>query len=108
MIFETQGTVYAEVQAQKGDIRVRINPISDYSVHHNGKNYTIFVSDVGKCRMVPAEEFFHVEKTMSEALTQCAISQVKIVLKIESAETKATKEKYSLACVGIGAKLISK
>lgn len=106
-----QGTIQLK-QDERGQTRVVINPICDYKVNHNGKNYTVFVSDDKNYLMLPSEQPFAVHDLMREVLVQSAIAQVKIEIEIavydKDSKGKAASKEYKITGLRVPAMPVSR
>ena len=96
-LYVTQGKVQMEFKAD-GNILVRINPIQDYSVKHNGKAFTIFVHYDPKekeselaAKIFDATYSFAVDDKFLTALLEAATKEIKIEITIEGSNPSIIK-----------------
>lgn len=105
-MFIAQGTVL--VKQDSKSVEVWINPTCDYRVHHNGKDYTVFVSDDGNSHLVLTAELFEVDPSIGQTLVQCAIGQVKITLEIAIAKDGKPEKPHRITGLHVPAKPVSR
>jgi hypothetical protein len=82
MLYVTQGTVQVKRKTET-DADVCINPIPDYAVKHNGKEFIVFVeadaqSSQPQSKVLEKTKAFAVEKYLVEMLTKAAFKGTKI------------------------------
>jgi hypothetical protein len=105
MEYLTQGTIQVELTGTA--IQVRINPIQNFIVKHNGKDYIVFMPDSMTARMLDLKAFektqsFSAPPDLASALTDVAVKETKIEIKINDPSTRP-KAAYNIASIKIPA-----
>ncbi len=92
MTFVVHGTVQVR-QADKST-QVWINPIVDYKVKHDGKDYIVFVDEAKPSKETPPpiqifciDRIFNVDPSLTAMLNQAALSAMKIQIEIDTTHT---------------------
>ena len=87
MEFLTQGTVQVELTPSGTSIKIRINPVQDFSVKHGGNDYIVFMPD-STTAPLDAKAFEKTEAFEADiadpvlrVLTDAALKSIKIEIK---------------------------
>jgi hypothetical protein len=95
MMYVTRGTVQVELKTPSGTpIEIRINPIQEFTVKYDGKDYIIFMPD-GATPPPEAKAFekmqtFSAHPDLKQALTDAALNSSRVEIKVDFSKTPGT------------------